>query len=482
MPPTATTIHDAHGRPFGLDAAPDEGRAPPPATPSEQEPLATTTVSAMRAMLDEHSRGIFLRSALLADLMRRDADVVGALVQRLLAFQALDAQVTGPALANATDAESAAWERAIASYAAERPALVPTGAQVDMLVDGCLMGFALGQLVPRWDEASQRLVRHLEPWPASAVEYDRREARWYALTLDRGRLAITPGDGQWALYTPRGHRAPYLWGAILSTAEWYIRDSDAASDASRHAEVFGNSIWKAKLPAGGRQTPDGKGFAGSLRTMGRNAVIPCPQGATPASSYDVELIEAKADAHAIFEWLLRAGGGRIRLAILGQDLTSQNNLVGTNASSGTGMTTLDRVVRAEGRSWSEFETRQIAAPRAAYLGDRPVRVLVEGEEEDRRKAEAEAFLAAGDALQKLQAAGIDVDVEAYARQFRVPLRTTPSSPKRGQLFAYHLQYQLVSTNEARELALGLPPVAGGDKPPMLAGGAPPPETTNADAP
>lgn len=469
--PFLSDLFNAALRAVGLDA-PAEGQAPPPATPSEQEPLNTTTVAALRAMLDEHSRGIFLRSALLADLMRRDADVVGALVQRLLAFQALDVEIEGPRVAPATEAEADAWARAIESYRAERPSLVSTGAQVDMLVDACLLGFALGQLVPTWDEAAGRVVRRLEPWPASAVEFDRNTRQWYAITRDSGRLAITPGDGQWVLYTPRGHRAPYLWGAILPTAEWYVRDSDAASDASRHAEVFGSSIWKAKLPSGARQTPDGKGFAGSLRTMGRNAVIPCPQGATPQSSYDVELIEAKADAHAIFEWLLRTGGGRIRLAILGQDLTSQNNLVGTNASSDTGMTTLDRVVRAEGKAWGECETRQIAAPRAAYLGEPAVRVCVEPEELDRRKADADALTAAGDALQKLQTAGIDVDVEAYARQFRVPLRTTPGAPKRGQLFAYHLQYGLVSTNEARELALGLPPRRGGDEPPAPVAAAP----------
>lgn len=427
--PFLSDLYNTARRAVGLDApAPAEGQAPPPATPSEQEPLTTTTVSALRAMLDEHSRGIFLRSALLADLMRRDADVVGALVQRLLAFQSLDTTVEGPAGTPASDAEAAAWEAAAASYRVERPALVSVGAQVDMLVDACLMGFALGQLVPTWDEPSQRIVRRLEPWPASAVEFDRSARQWYAITLNQGRLAITPGDGQWVLYTPRGHRAPYLWGAILPTAEWYIRDSDAASDASRHAEVFGSSIWKAKLPSGARQTPDGKGFAGSLRTMGRNAVIPCPQGATPQSSYDVELIEAKADAHAIFEWLLRTGGGRIRLAILGQDLTSQNNLVGTNASSDTGMTTLDRVVRAEGKAWSEFETRQIAAPRAAYLGEPAVRVCVEPEERDERKSEAEAQTAVAASAQAWRALGVEVDVDAMAARARIPLKAPKGSP------------------------------------------------------
>jgi len=407
------------------EAVPETGATP--ATPTTQEPLTTTTVAALRAMLDEHDRGIFLRSALLADLMRRDADVVGALTQRLLAFQALDVDVEPPNTAAASEAEVAAADAAVESYESERDAIVSPGAQVDMLVDGAMLGFALGQLVWTFDADLGRLTQRLEPWPAHAVEYNRIERQWYAFTADQRRLPVTPGDGQWVLYTPRGHRAPWLWGAIRSTAEWYLRDSEVAADGSRRSEVFGNAIWKAKLPSGGRKTPDGKTFTGSLRTMGRNAVIPCPQGATPNESYDVELVEAKSDAHQIFEWMLRTGGGRIRLALLGQDLTSQNNLIGTNASSETGMTTLDRIVRAEGKAWGHCETAQIVAPRARYLGEPAVRVCIEVEEQDDRKTNADAQKATADAAQSWRALGVNVDVEAMAAKAGVPVLASTTS-------------------------------------------------------
>lgn len=394
-----------------------------PATPTSEEPLSTTTVSALRAMLDEHDRGVFLRSALLADLMRRDADLYGALAQRVLAFQALP---TGAHPSDASD-DSEAAKAAAAAYLTARPAIITQGAQCDMLVDACLLGFSLAQLVWLPGESGV-LVPRLEPWPASGVEYDRTLRQWFALTRDQGRLAVTPGDGQWVLYTPRGHRAPWLWGAIRCTGEWYVRDSDAASDAARRAEVFGNSIWKAKLPAGARQTADGKAFAGSLRTMGRNAVIPCPQGETPKESYDVELVEAQADAHQIYEFLLRTGGGRMRLAILGQDLTSQNNTVGTNASSTTGMSVTDRVIEAEARAWSAMETSQIAAPRARYLGEPAVRVCVDAEPEDDRAADAAAQSAIAASVTAWRALGVDVDVDAAAARARVPLLKPKGTP------------------------------------------------------
>ena len=372
-------------------------------------PLLRLTMQRQQPIADQIGRGLVPGAEQQADIR---AQFLGAQpVARLLGLDELGRQVV---------ARLAAAQAAVESYEAARDAIVTPGALLDLLVDACLLGFAIGQLVPSWSDAEQRIVRTLEPWPSSAVEYQRFERRWYVHTLD-GRLPITPGDGQWVLYTPRGHRAPWLWGAIRCTAEWYLRDSETASDAARRSEVFGNAIWKAKLPSGGRKTPDGKSFAGSLRTMGRNAVIPCPQGATANESYDVELVEAQSDAHAIFEWLMRTGGGRIRLAILGQDLTSQNNTVGTNASSETGLTTLDRVVRAEGKAWGHCETEQIVRPRAAYLGEPVVRVCVEAEEHDERKADADAMKATADAVAAWRALGVTVNVDEMAQRARVQI-------------------------------------------------------------
>ena len=144
------------------------------------------------------------------------------------------------------------------------------------------------------------------------------------------------------------------------------------------------------------------------------AAIPAPQGATPESSYDFELIEAKADAFKIFEWLKRAGGGAIRLAILGQDLTSQNNLVGTNASSSTGEGVTRAVVEAQARGLSDAFTQQVAAPRARYLGEPLTRVRIDAEPEADRKASAEASKAVAEAIAAWAAVGVTVDRLAHA--------------------------------------------------------------------
>lgn len=406
-----------------VDGEPVPETGAPPATPTTQEPITAVTVAALRAMLDEHDRGFFLRSALLADLLRRDADVFGALQQRLLKLQSAPVRFAPVDAASATDLAL----EAAADLARRWPAICPAAVQSDLAVDAYMMGFAWAQLVYRYDAETKRLVQTLDPWPAWAVEYVRFERRWYAYTLDRGRIPITPGDGQWVLFAPRSKRAPYLWGAIRPVAEWSLRTSYSASDASRLAEVQGNAIMKAKLPSGARETPDGKAFMRALRTMGRNAVVPIPQGASPAESYDIELVQAHVDTYRIFEFLMRTAGGRIRLAILGQDLTSQNQSVGTNASSNTGENVLDDLVESDARGLSETYTAQVAAHDARYLGTPAVAVTVDAEPEEDLAKTAETQTKAADAAAKWKALVPDTDLDALAQMARIPRKAAPKA-------------------------------------------------------
>lgn len=397
--------------------APVPGTGAPPATPTDHEPLTTTTVAALRAMLDEHDRGIFRRSALLADLLRRDADAYGALQQRLTLLG------SHPVAVDPAD-DSDAAKVAADEFAAAWPSICTPGAAYDLWTDEALLGFGLGQLVWVTPEGGGPLTQRLEPVHAAAVEHDRSLARWFVETVDQGRLAITPGDGQWVLFAPRSHRAPWMWGAIRPCAEWWLSNSNVANDGRRRSETTGQGIWKAKLPGGARESIDGKKFIAALRSIGRSAVVPVPQGTDPSTSYDLELIEAKADAYKIFEWLKRTGGGAIRLALLGQDLTSQNNTVGTNASSETGADTLRAVVEAQARGWGECVTAQVSVPRARYLGTPVSKIRVHIEGEDRRKADAEAQTAAAAAVTAWRTLGIEVDAERAADAAGVTRRMT----------------------------------------------------------
>lgn len=380
----------------------------PAVTPVDQQPLADLTVPALRAMLDEHARGIFLRSGLLCDLIRRDADVMGALLQRLLLMGSYPVEVVGP------DEKPTGldWD-----------SVCPPQVSTDLWCDAVLMGWSLAQLVWRADPADpSRLLPSVVSVHPSAVEHEQLTDKWYVTTRSAGRIEVTPGDGQWVLYAPRSARAPWTWGAVNSVAEWYLSNSFAANDARRRSETTGQGLWKAKLPAGARETPDGKSFISKLRTLGRGGVIPIPQGVDAASSYDVELLEAQTDAYAIFEWLTRAGGGKIRLAILGQDLTSQNNTVGTNASSETGVGVLRTIVRADVRAWESAVEAQVLAPLDRYLGMQGSTLHVDYSEQADPAATATAQKLRAEAAGAWRQLGVAVDTDALAVEAGIPVR------------------------------------------------------------
>lgn len=385
--------------------APVPATGSPAVTPQDGEPLSDLSVAQLRSIVRDHDRGLFARSGLLADLVRHDADVMGALQQRLLLQGAYETKITGP---DGSDSDLV-WE-----------SICPQSVAVDLWTDAVLLGFGLAQVV--WRTSPDRpdvLMPRLHSVHPSAVEYVETEAQWYVATT-RGRIPITPGDGQWVLYTPRSDRAPWRWGVLPAVAEWYLSDSFAAADARRRSEVVGQGIWKAKLPAGGAQTPDGKSFVSKLRSLGRGGVIPIPQGSTPESSYDVELVEAAGDLHSIFEWLMRTGGGRIRLAILGQDLTSQNNTVGTNASSGTGADVLRMIVRADAKAWESCIEEQLLRPLDAYLGRAGSELSVDYDDSIDPETMARAQTETARAAMEWRAAGVAVDMEAMADSVSVP--------------------------------------------------------------
>lgn len=386
----------------------DDGRETgdrPAAVPSDLGPLTVENVRTIRRILQAHDEGYLLDSGLLAVALLRDPDVVGAIGQRLLALQAC------PTTVHPAD-DSAAAADAAADLTARWGRIVPRAAMGDLVGGAIFLGASVGQLVWYPHETTGELEPRLEPWPWHATEYRSWERRWYVHTAT-GPMPITPGDGQWVLYAPRSEMQPLAWGVVRAIAMWVTRAEFGASDLSHHVEAKAPA-WVATVPLESRKTEDAKSFIRGLRNLGRNAVIPTPRGPTQGESYDVRIEEAKAEASKVFELLLRIAGGKVRLAILGQDLTSQNNQVGTNASSQSGEGVTDLVVTADGLGWDECMTQQVALPWARYRGTPPSRIVTDTERETDAKADAEASRAEAEAVAAWAKAGVEVDAVAHA--------------------------------------------------------------------
>lgn len=377
----------------------------PAAVPSELGPLTVESVATIRDILAEHLEGSLTESGCLAVALLSDADVVGALGQRLLALQACPTRIhpadeSAEAQAEAADLE-ARWSR-----------MVPRAAMGDIVGGAIFLGAALGQLVYHPGPDGE-LEPRLEAWPWHAAEYRRSERRWYVHTVD-GTYPITPGDGQWVLFAPRSDMQPLAWGVIRAIAVPSLRGDYGDADLSRHGEVHGSPAWVVDVPLDSRKSEDAKGLVRGLRNLGRNAVIPVPKGKHEGESYDVRLEQAKAEAAKVFEAIRRNASGRIRLAILGQNLTSQNDKVGTNASSESGEGVTDLVVTADGLGWGETMTAQVALAWARRRGKPACRVEVDTERESDAKADAEAAKAEAEAVAAWESAGVEVDKVAHA--------------------------------------------------------------------
>ena len=299
---------------------------------------------------------------------------------------------------------------------------------VDLWTDAVLLGFGLAQVV--WRTTPDRpdvLLPRLHSVHPSAVEWSETEAQWYVSTT-RGRIPSGPVTGS-GCCTPAIRPGPVAVGRPRRGGRVVPSDSFAAADGRRRSEVVGQGIWKAKLPAGGAD-PDGKSFVSKLRTLGRGGSSH-PAGQHPG----VELRRGTrrgrgrpprhlrvADAHR---------GGRIRLAILGQDLTSQNNTVGTNASSNTGADVLRMIVRADAKAWEACIEEQLLRPLDAYLGRTGSELSVDYDEAMDPETMARAQTETARAAMEWRAAGVAVDMEAMADSVSVPRGAPVVAPVAG---------------------------------------------------
>lgn len=401
------------------------------------------TFAVARAILEEHERGRFALSAGLARTCLRDPDLTAALNRRLLAL------IGAPhCIEAATD--TGPGERYARDLAARFRVMVPRAAEVDMVRDAIMLGASIGQEVWWFHEATGEFIPVLEPWPMDHAEHDPLTDTWYVHS-QRGRIKIEPGDGRWVLYAPWSPRSPYFYGAIRQVMEWYLRASNASRDYGRFIELSGQGILKAKIPSGARGTNEKSNFINSLRNLGRNAVVPLPQGEKEHDSYDVELEALSSDMHKVFVEMLRVCSGKLRLVILGEDLSSQNNKVGTNASSETGLRVSRAIVAADAETWGDCLRAQVLTPWASYKGRAELAPFAYYDLEESRdaKAEADAINVSADGLGKwdklLKDTPREVDWIAAAERWGVPMKEREAEGQRSNV---------------RRLVLRAPPLRG----------------------
>jgi len=168
---------------------------------------------------------------------------------------------------------------------------------------------------------------------------------------------------------------------------------------------------------------DKESFEDELRTLGSEGVIRVAKD-EKGIGFDVALVEAASQSWQGFERLIAKCDECIAIDVLGQNLTTSMSGGGSYAAANVhDRIRLDRL-ESDAKSLGDCLAEQVMVPWAVYnWADEQLapRVSWSTKAPEERSATAKTLNDLGDALTKLRAAGMNVDLQQVATQFRVPL-------------------------------------------------------------
>jgi len=376
-------------------------------------------VAAIRSIVREHEAGLLTRSAMLAEVMDRSPRIQSALNTRCLGVLGLPC-VVEPALADDEDASfaselAATWEAAL-------PEVCPEETLGELLRWAVMLGVAVAEVI--WEQdRSGAWVPRLRPWHPMHI-YWRWDLRQYTVITQEGVVPILPGDGKWVVLTYARTRS-WMRGAVRCLGLEDAVRTYAVRDWARYSEKHGFPIVGLKVPLASSETQQTRDMVDEVMSLGSEGLIVLPQSERQGASYDATLIEPRDTAWQAFERLIERCDADVSLAILGQNLTSE-----VTGGSFAAAQVHDRVrtdyLEADSALIASALRAQLAVPWAQFNYGRPELAPTarwDASPPSDRGDEASSLGAAGDAVRSWQEAGADVDVDALADRFGVPLRS-----------------------------------------------------------
>lgn len=325
---------------------------------------------------------------------------------------------------------------------------------------GVLLGVGVGEQV--WEERHGRVLPRLKVWHPRWLRWDWHSREW-RLAVDGGaEVTVTPGDGKWVLYTPYGENRPWAHASWKACGLAWLVKRFAVRDGARHFEAHGNPVKVGTAPAGAKAETRREFAADLQRLVGGGAIALPPE-------YDFKFVEAVGRSGDIFLGWVGWADKAIAVTIAGQNLTSEVT-GGSFAAAQVHQTIAHHYVESDEQTlsttlhdqsliwWAEFNFGDT---------DRAPWVRWDTTPPEDLKSKAETLRTVGEAAAQLTTAGVKVDTVALARQFGIPVEEDDEDEATGQLFQYHFEFGIITINEARA-RLGLPPIEGGDEPPMRA--------------
>jgi hypothetical protein len=152
------------------------------------------------------------------------------------------------------------------------------------LIWGLALGVSLGRL--EWWETNRkgkrvprirkgRLVPVLTWWHPRCLRWDAETERWFVRFEGGKEEPITPGDGEWLLFTPYGPHEPWLLGLWRGLGRLMLLKHYGLSGLGRHQESASNLFIESPL---GANFDLRKEVHGQLENIGSDGVAVLPPG------------------------------------------------------------------------------------------------------------------------------------------------------------------------------------------------------------
>ena len=290
---------------------------------------------------------------------------------------------------------------------------------VELLFWGVLLGVGLGYIT--WTEQRGRTVPRLSVWHPRALRWDPYAAGWKVRLADGSEIPITPGDGEWVIFTPRAEGEPWKHGAWRSIARWWRAKRYALTDWSKHSEQA--SGLKVATTEDGTDADRAK-LANDLMGAGADAAVVLPprwkldQLAVPSSTVDV------------FDRLIDAADDATTIALLGQNLTTEVK-GGSFAAAGVHQAVAETILRALASSLATTLHDQVLVPWATFnFGSAEVAPwpVWDVDPPADRTQDAQVFETRARAAVAIAGQGAPVDWRKFAEAHDVPLLAAPTAP------------------------------------------------------
>jgi hypothetical protein len=321
----------------------------------------TDNIANYRSIMVEHEQGYFMQSATFWEECLSDdriAAVVDTRIDGLLSadieFVPVDDRKKARGLADELGGSDRTQDDGLWMHM-----LDPDNAR-ELLKWYVGLGFSYGPIV--WDHKGGKWIPRVIPWHPRFVRWN--WSNWkYTVTAWNEPLVYLPrtdeeprSDGKW--FVMGGYRS-WMGGLVRSLGVPYLDRTWNQRDAARRSEKYGMGIIKGLTPPG-PDTEDKARFGASLRNLGAEPTIICPQGENGSPGFDVDVVEAKGEGWQIFGDREKGLNTNIAVRVLGQNLTTEVSGAGSLAAGKVHEMVRGDIKRNDARFFMKFRNQVLS--------------------------------------------------------------------------------------------------------------------------